>query len=436
MNVVTTRNKVEQAFVDLFESVSGQLPGGNAAAKQRDEAISRFAATGLPHRRIEEWKYTDLRNMLADAPAPVIKADVAHVSAQALQDALAAFANVDAWRVVFVDGHFAPELSSVDDCQGLSVATLNDGDAGSALFDGDSRNTVADLNTAFLSDGAKIDVAPGAAVAKPLLVVHVRAAMSPSSTFVRNAITVGDGAKCIINEVFVAVNGASENGHANTLSNVTVGDMAEVTHLKCIHDRGRVTHLANWQVDLGRSTNYRAFHFNSGTALIRTDARVRFNGADSKLDYSGVFLGQANQHTDNTFLVEHLQPGCESRELFKGVLDDRARGIFQGKVHVAQIAQKTDGKQMAQALMLSEQAEFDSKPELEIFADDVLCGHGSTSAQLDEDLLFYMRARGISLKEARALLIESFVGEAIEQIEHDGLQEAVSSLANQWLAAH
>jgi Fe-S cluster assembly protein SufD len=436
MNVVTTRNKVEQAFADLYEGVSGTLAGGMELGKKRQEAISRFAATGLPHRRIEEWKYTDLRNMLPEAYSPVAKNDAVAISKADLNSALGAFANVDAWRAVFVDGHYVDELSSVDQVEGLTLGTLSGGEAERQLSHNDSRNTVADLNTAFFSDGAEIEIAAGAGLAKPLLVVHVRAAAAPSSAFVRHAISVGDGAKCIINEVFVALESASEQAHANTLSNVTVGDDADVVHLKCIVDRGGVTHLANWQVDVGASANYRAFHFNAGAALVRTDARIRFNGADSKLDYSGAFLGQANQHTDNTFLVEHLQPRCESRELFKGVLDDRARGIFQGKVHVAQIAQKTDGKQMAQALMLSEQAEFDSKPELEIFADDVLCGHGSTSAQLDEDLLFYMRARGVPMKEARALLIESFVGEAIEQVEHEGLQLAVSSLANQWLAAH
>ncbi|MEO0793460.1 MAG: SufD family Fe-S cluster assembly protein, partial [Pseudomonadota bacterium] len=138
---------------------------------------------------------------------------------------------------------------------------------------------------------------------------------------------------------------------------------------------------------------------------------------------------------DNTLRIDHAVPGCESRELFKGVLDDNARGVFQGKVIVQQIAQKTDGKQMAQALMLSPTCEFDSKPELEIYADDVVCGHGSTCAELDPDLVFYLRARGISEPEARALLMESFVGEAIDQIESEPVAEALTEVAQHWLRA-
>ena len=150
-----------------------------------------------------------------------------------------------------------------------------------------------------------------------------------------------------------------------------------------------------------------------------------FKGEGAKLDISGLFLGRGTEHIDTTLVVDHAVPGCESRELFKGVLADRARGVFQGKVIVRPDAQKTDGKQMAQALMLSEDAEFDSKPELEIYADDVVCGHGSTAAEIDEDMLFYLRSRGIPLEEARALLIESFIGEAIDKVEDERLREAL-----------
>jgi Fe-S cluster assembly protein SufD len=146
-------------------------------------------------------------------------------------------------------------------------------------------------------------------------------------------------------------------------------------------------------------------------------------------------LGRGSEHIDTTLVVDHAVPGGESRELFKGVLADRARGVFQGKVIVRPNAQKTDGKQMAQALLLSPDAEFDSKPELEIFADDVVCGHGSTSAEIDEDLLFYMLSRGIPRGEARALLIESFIGEAIDKVEDESLREALSAMAKSRLAA-
>jgi Fe-S cluster assembly protein SufD len=159
-----------------------------------------------------------------------------------------------------------------------------------------------------------------------------------------------------------------------------------------------------------------------------------FRGEDAKLDISGSFLGRGTEHIDSTLVVDHAVPRCESRELFKGVLADKAHGVFQGKVIVRPDAQKSDGKQMAQVLMLSEDAEFDSKPELEIHADDVVCGHGSTAAEIDEDSLFYMRARGIPLAEARALLIESFIVEAIEKVEDEHVRGALAGIARRRLA--
>ena len=167
---------------------------------------------------------------------------------------------------------------------------------------------------------------------------------------------------------------------------------------------------------------------------MRNHLAATFAGEGGKLDLAGCFLGRDAEHIDTTLVVDHAVPGCTSRELVKGVLADRARGVFQGKVIVRPDAQKTDGKQMAQALMLSEDAEFDSKPELEIFADDVVCGHGSTAAQLDDDMLFYLRSRGIPLAEARALLIESFVGEVFDKLEDEQLREALSAIAMPRLA--
>jgi Fe-S cluster assembly protein SufD len=186
---------------------------------------------------------------------------------------------------------------------------------------------------------------------------------------------------------------------------------------------------------LGENARYRAFQLTAATGLARNSVFALFEGEGAKLDISGAFLGRGSEHIDTTLVVDHAVPGGESRELFKGVLADRARGVFQGKVIVRPNAQKTDGKQMAQALLLSPDAEFDSKPELEIFADDVVCGHGSTSAEIDEDLLFYMLSRGIPRGEARALLIESFIGEAIDKVEDESLREALSAMAKSRLAA-
>jgi Fe-S cluster assembly protein SufD len=215
---------------------------------------------------------------------------------------------------------------------------------------------------------------------------------------------------------------------------VSLGEGASVAHVKCTIDAVNGTHLANWLVDLDAHTTYKGFHFTSGCKLVRNQVGVAFKGENAQIDISGTFLVRDSQHVDTTLLVDHAVPHGTSRELFKGVLEDHGRGVFQGKVIVQPDAQKTDGKQMAQVLMLSPDAEFDSKPELEIYADDVVCGHGSTSADLDEELLFYCRSRGIPEVQARALLIESFIGEAIDKVAREDVREALVELAGRWLA--
>ncbi len=217
------------------------------------------------------------------------------------------------------------------------------------------------------------------------------------------------------------------------MTELRLGAKAAIDHIKIEREGDDAVHLGTALVEIGPDARYNAFQFSTGAALVRNQTFARFAGEGSSLDISGALLLRGRQHCDTTLLVEHAVPRCTSRELFKAVLDGEARGIFQGKIIVAPDAQKTDGKQMAQALLLSETAEFDSKPELEIFADDVVCGHGSTSGQIDEELLFYLEARGIPEDEARALLIQAFIGEALERIEHEDLREALIAASAEWL---
>jgi Fe-S cluster assembly protein SufD len=285
-----------------------------------------------------------------------------------------------------------------------------------------------------MTDGAVVRVASKAQLARPVLLVFARAGGPGRLVTTRNIVQVATGASATLIEAHVTLAGATE-GQDNALSEVAVGDDAALTHIKVtLSGAERATHLSTWMVGLSAAATYRAFQLTAGTALVRNAMFVTFTGEGASVDLSGVFLGRRNEHIDTTLVVDHAVPGCISRELFKGVLADRARGVFQGKVIVRPNAQKTDGKQMAQVLMLSEEAEFDSKPELEIHADDVVCGHGSTSADIDEDLLFYMRARGIGLVEARALLIESFIGEAIDKVEDEAVRTAIAGIAKARLA--
>jgi Fe-S cluster assembly protein SufD len=284
-----------------------------------------------------------------------------------------------------------------------------------------------------MTDGAVLQIADRAALEKPLLIVFARAARDARAVTTRNVLRVGAGATATIVEAHVALPGAGAEAQSNAATDIRIEDGAAVTHVKWTAEGGKATHLATWVARLGSSVRYRPFQLTAGVGLARNQLFVTFKGEGTKLDLSGAFLARGAEHIDTTLVVDHAVPRCESRELFKGVLDGRARGVFQGKIIVRPDAQKTDGKQMAQALMLSEEAEFDSKPELEILADDVVCGHGSTSAEIDPALIFYCKSRGIPEAEARALLIEAFVGEAIEKVEHAALRGALRDIARGWL---
>jgi Fe-S cluster assembly protein SufD len=214
-----------------------------------------------------------------------------------------------------------------------------------------------------------------------------------------------------------------------------VGDRAQVDHVKVAMDGARALHVASLMASLGTGAAFTDTSFTMGGAVTRNQLFVCFAGENATVQIRGATLIRGRQHVDTTLVVDHARPGGTSRELNKAVLDGESRSVFQGKIIVRPGAQKTDGKMMTQALLLSETAEADNKPELEIFADDVQCGHGATAGALNEDLLFYLMARGIAKHDAEALLIQAFVGEAIEGIDHDAVREALTAAAAGWLAA-
>lgn len=438
MNVAVMKTKAEQALTEAFEAAAAKLPGSAAVKARRAEAIGAFGSLGLPHRRIEEWKYTDLRAGMKEVLPPAIH-DETRLTIAELIVALGPLAHVDAHRVAFVNGHHRPELDDISGATGLDITTLGKTLASApagvadALTRSDANGAVAALNAAFMTDGAIVRVPDKTALAKPLLVVFVRAGSEKQFVTVRNFVSVGHGATATIIEAHVTVPGAATDAQSNALTEVTVGSGATLHHAKVAVDGGKCFHLADWDVNLAADATYRGFQFSSGLGLARNEINVRYTGEGGKLDLSGAYLARGREHIDTTLVVDHAVPACESRELFKGVLDGSSRGVFQGKIIVQPDAQKTDGKQMSQALMLSQDAEFDLKPELEIFADDVVCGHGTTSAELDRDMLFYCRSRGIPEAEARALMIESFIGEAIDKVEHPELRAALMTYARDWL---
>jgi Fe-S cluster assembly protein SufD len=289
-----------------------------------------------------------------------------------------------------------------------------------------------DLNAAFVSGGVVVDVADDAPSGTVIDLALLSDLNEPASIATRHVIDVGKGANVTLVESHLGQGSAARQ--TNHVTDLLVGDDAEVTHLKLLAEGEASTHLGTWNVRLGARSRYKAFQQSEQPLLARNQLFLNFAGEGSVFGFNGVFLGRGKSHIDTTLVIDHAVPHCTSRELVKGVLDDEARGVFQGKVIVRPDAQKSDGKQMAKALLLSETAEFDSKPELEIYADDVICGHGSTAAEIDPSQMFYLQARGIPANQARSILTEAFLGEAVDSIENELLRETIRARIVTWLA--
>lgn len=433
MNPAVDKTPTEEAYV---EALDGALPAApDWLSDARQSARESFLASGLPHRRIEEWKFTDLRNQLKAGYPPLTEVPLADVDEVQLLAARSPFADMDCARALFVDGVFRAELSNVENVDGLEFLPLSAGFETAPEWVKENlgalqqKNALAALNMAFANDGAALRVS--GAVEKPLELVFVHTATVEHTVTTRNLIVLEKGASIELLETHMGR--AAQNYVANVVTEVTVGDDAQFEHVKVQMEGVSCAHLSDYNIALGANASANSFVASSGAGVSRNQVFATFNGEHSSINLSGATMMAGTQHCDTTLEVDHAVPNCTSREMFKLVLDDTSRGIFQGKVMVKPHAQKTDGKQMAQALLLSETAEFDAKPELEIFADDVVCGHGATAGEMDEELLFYLRARGIPYDEAMALLIAAFVGEALEEIENEDVREAMNEFATMWL---
>jgi Fe-S cluster assembly protein SufD len=281
------------------------------------------------------------------------------------------------------------------------------------------------LNTALMGDGAVIYVAAGAEIKRPIHLVFAGGA-KPVSAFVRSLVVVEKGA-----HVTLVEDHDSGDAQVNAALELVVGDEAQVDYFKIT--QARALHVASLLASVGAKARFNTFAFTRNSPLVRNQSFIRFAGEHTEAGIRGVSLLKGKEHVDTTLLIEHAKGHCQSREQFKTVLDNESHGVFQGKIVVAPHAQKTDAKMLTRALLLSEEAEADNKPELEIFADDVVCGHGATAGALEPGLKFYLMSRGISEAEAEALLIQAFIGETVEEIAHEGIREALMDAAIEWL---
>jgi Fe-S cluster assembly protein SufD len=369
----------------------------------------------LPHRKMEDWRWTDLRQ-LVDKPYPPRQTVVAAPRDVERLLKSSPFAKVAGARIVFVNGHYSAEHSQLKNDNVTSMVKLDE--------------PILTMNAAFATDGARLKISGTTDTPIELLFIATNADARTIAT--RNVIEIEKGAAATLIETHLG-----EGSYlSNSVTEIRVGEGARLDRVKVELESSDAIHLAHAHTTLGKNSVFNDFTLTSGAKTNRQNGTVEFVGEGTEAKVSGAFMLGGKQHADTRLVIDHQVPHCTSRELFKCVMDDHARGIFQGKVIVQRGAQKTDGKQSSHALLLSETAEFDAKPELEIFADDVVCGHGATSGDLNHDHLFYLMSRGIPPAEAKSLLIAAFVGEAFDLIAHEGIKEALVKFSNKWLSQH
>ena len=405
-------------------------PQGWLATAQAD-ALARLTAMGLPGKRDEYWRYTDPAALISPAALPADLFDT--------RDEPPVFDAIDRLKIVFVDGVFDSEQSDDLALDGVQIERL--GQAGAVdihwarelygVLEARGQNPVqrplAVLNSAFANDGVLIRVT--GKPSKPISLIYRRKS-THSDAMLHHCIKIESGAEATL----------LENGPAaarmTKVMEIDVADGARFHHIRAQgrdHDRHAATHLF---ARIGKNAAFKSFTLTANGKLTRNEAVLELLGADSLAHISGAALGDGDFHHDDTVFVTHAAERCESRQVFKKVLKNGAVGVFQGKIRVKQGAQKTDGYQISQSLLLDGDSQFLAKPELEIYADDVKCSHGSTSGAIDDTALFYLRSRGVPLRQAQSLLVLAFLAEAIAEIENEDIAEDIRARLQGWLERH
>lgn len=422
-------------YSEAFAALGG---GGPPAwlADLRKAALAEFSTLGFPTTRNEDWHFTSV-TPIAERTFRSAKPPS---GAPPLTELLEAVTGDPAWpRAVFVNGSFDGSLSSLGGLpQGVRVNTLTAALKEEPEFMAAHLGKLATFdaqaftafNTAFAQDGLVVRVPRELKVPLPLHIIHVADAQAAGCMLhPRLLVMVEELAEFAIVESFVSFNGTEY--FTNSVAEATVGNGARLHHYKVQRESREAFHVGTMQVAQGRSSLFHSFSYASGAALSRTNIYAKLLGEGAEVQLNGLYLIDGSQHADHQTFVEHIAPSCASRELYKGIVDGDAHGVFNGKVFVDPEAQKTDGKQSNHTLLLSPTARVDSKPQLEIFADDVKCTHGSTVGRLDEIALFYMKSRGIGAENARALLTYAFAAEVLETVELDALRDGLEHIAFQ-----
>jgi Fe-S cluster assembly protein SufD len=413
-----TLTAAERALVEAFSARVAELPGDATVALARDNAVERLKA-GLPTRRIEAWHYTDLRRLLATVPAfdPSAKPEAPR----------ALIEGSSVLRVANGEALAAPKIEGVEIVS--FAALLSAGDPRAAMAPADRDDAIGAINAAFAADGFGLAIAADAEIAAPIELQNLQAGGQVHARF---PVTVGAGAKATI----IERQAGAGAGLVSSVSTLDLGEGAEIVWVIVQEQAEAATHLGQFVATLAKDAKLTLFIMNAGGKLVRQEVRVGAAEEGSDFQLRGVNLLGGDTHCDVTMVLDHSAPHTTSTEIVRNVVTGKAHGVFQGQIRVDQIAQKTDARMACNTLLLSDDAEFSTKPELEIFADDVACGHGATMTEIDRDHLFYLMARGVDERQARRLLIKAFLAEIVEELEDEALVAALEEKLDRWFATH
>ena len=410
----------ETALVEAFSAQFSDLPGNSDVVSARDVLLDELKTAGLPTRRIEAWHYTDLKTLLRSIPEAG-SATSAQKQAPLIEGLKPSYILQGASEVTAVEGVTLSRFAE----------QLKDGSAVAGLTAVDKDDAIGRINGSFVRDGISVEIPAGADIETPVELQVVHGAGQIHS---RIPARFGAGSKATVIERHLA-EGEGE-AFVSSISDIVVEDGAEATWILVQQQGAKDTHLGQLRVKVGADAKLRLFVVNAGGKLVRQELRVDCEGENSELIIRGVNLLGGETHTDVTLVLGHNVPNNASTEIFRNVAFDRAKGVFQGMIRVKPDAQKTDARMACNTLLMSDDAEFAAKPELEIFADDVQCGHGATVADIDDNHLYYLMARGVPKAKARAMLVNAFVAEIVEELEEENLVEALEQIISNWLEQH
>jgi Fe-S cluster assembly protein SufD len=421
-------------FTEFEKGAAGQaLPW---LRQLREDAFARFCETGFPTTRDEDWRFTNVSAIARTEfrAAGAAKLTAADVAPYAVQGAAA--------TLVFVNGRFAAELSQTANLpKGVTVASLREqlGQHPETLekhlgkYASTQRDPFCALNTAFMSDGAYVHVARGVVLDAPVALLYLTTAEEGATmTQPRNLIVAEDQSQVAVVEDYASVGGESV-AFSNAVTELVAGESAVAEHFLVEREHTKAFNVQTLRIQQARSANVSSHSVLLGGALVRNNVHPVLAGEGGECLINGLFIGTGRQHLDNFMHVEHASPHCGSRQFYNGILDGQAHGVFHGRIVVHQEAQKTDAKQTNRNLLLSDDAQIDTKPQLEIYADDVKCTHGATIGQIEDNALFYLQARGISEAEARKLLLMAFADECVDRMQSEAAREHVRSLVGRQL---